>query len=127
MFGLGGLLGPLLAGLALVTALTAFVAYERKAGADKVRAELQPKLTACQNYSKGLEGRITEQNAAVDKLAKDGAAKAKAASQAIAKATEGAKVWEDNAARLRAVLTARKPDGDKTCTGAWVEIKKGAK
>ena len=123
MFGLAGLLGPLLAGLALVAALTAFVAYERKAGADKVRAELAPKLAAC-------AGEIAKQNEALAALAKVQAEKQAKAAQALAGATKKARVWEDNAAKLRAVLTAPRKAGEAVptdCKAAWDEIRRPSK
>jgi hypothetical protein len=44
--------------------------------------------------------------------------------EALRKAEGRAKVWEDNASRLRAALTMRKPDGPTDCKAAWQEIRK---
>ncbi len=103
--------------LAIIGGVSGLVYEERKAGGDKVRAELQPKLTAC-------EGAVKEQNAAVEALHAAGVAKAAAAAQALAKAEVNAKVWIDQATRLQAVLTARKPTDPQDCKEAWVEIRK---
>ena len=89
----------------------------RKAGADSVRAELQPKLDAA-NAS------IKAQNAALDALKAAGEAKAAAAAKALQKASERAKTWEQQASRLTAVLTNRKPDAPQDCKAAWAEIRK---
>ena len=82
----------------------------RQAGADSVRAELQPKLTACQTQ--------------ITALADETARKQAASVQALRKAEGRAKVWEDNSARLRKALTSRKPDGPQDCKAAWQEIRK---
>ena len=50
-------------------------------------------------------------------------AKVAAASKALQKASERAKTWEDNAARLRKVLTDRKPDAPTSCVEAWSTIR----
>lgn len=81
----------------------------RQAGADSVRAELQPKLTACQTQ--------------ISALAAETAQKQATSAQALRKAEGRAKVWEDNSARLRTVLTSRKPDGPKDCKAAWETIR----
>ncbi len=104
------LLGILIAGVLLVGSVAGFVAMERKAGADAVRAELQPKLAAC-------EGQITA-------LAEETAAKQATSAQALRKAEAKGKVWQDNAIRLQAVLASRKPEGPKDCKAAWQEIRK---
>ena len=89
------------------------------------------RLKGCQADSAKLTAQVTvmgaqigEQNRAVEALAAEGARKAAAASQALAKAEGKARVWADNALRLQAVLTARKPTDDKTCSAAWAEIRK---
>lgn len=88
------------------------------------KAEVQPKLDACNTQVATMGGQIKEQNAAVDALKAAGEQKAKEAATAL-KAAEGkAKVWQDNAVRLQGVLTARKPDGPKDCKAAWEEIRK---
>lgn len=113
-----------LVGIAALGAVGGFVAYERKAGADAVRAELQPKLEASQAQATGLAAEIKRQNDAVAALEAEGARKAKESAQALAKAEGKARVWQDNATRLQRVLTARKPDGPKDCKAAWEEIRK---
>ena len=95
----------------------------RKAGADSVRAELEPKLQACNDA-------VQRQNDAIARLHEEAAKKQAAASQALAKASVRAKTWEDNAARLRAVLTAPRKAGEAaptSCDAAWTEIRKPAK
>ena len=95
----------------------------RKAGADAVRADLQPKIDACQ-------ASIEAQNAALEALRKAQAEKAARAAQALATASQKARVWEDNAARLRAVLTAPRKAGEAvptSCDAAWAEIRKPSK
>ena len=89
------------------------------------------RLHSCQAESAAVKAQVTvlgaqlgEQNRAVEALQAQGAAKAAAAAQALSKAEARAKVWDAQAARLQAVLTGRKPDGDKTCSGAWAELRK---
>lgn len=110
--------------LAVLGAFGGFVAYERKAGGDKVRAELQPKLTACEGLAAGLGEQIKQQNAAVDSLKAAADAKQATASQALAKAEGRAKVWDDQAKSLRATLAGRKPTDAQDCKAAWQEIRK---
>ena len=81
----------------------------KDSGRDEVRAELQPKLTACQ-------GQITA-------LAEETARKQAQSVQALRKAEGRAKVWEDNSKRLRDALTSRKPDGPQDCKSAWSAIR----
>ena len=93
----------------------------RKAGADAVRAELEPKLQACADAVKAQNDALAALKAAAD-------AKAKAAAHALAGATQRARTWEDNAARLRAVLTAPRPAGEPAptdCKAAWDTIRGG--
>ena len=95
----------------------------KKSGADEVRAELQPKLEAC-------EGAVKAQNEALAALKAEADKKQARAAQALAGATQKARVWEDNAARLRAVLTAPRKAGEEAptdCRSAWAEIRKPAK
>lgn len=91
----------------------------RKAGADSVRAELQPKLDAC-----AVE--VEKHNAAARAMAEESARKAKEAARALAAAKVKGKVWEDQAARLTAVLTAKRPPDKPAptdCRSAWNEIR----
>jgi len=71
-----------------------------------------------------LNVQIKAQNDAVNALKAESDAKQSAAKKALAKAEGKSKVWENNAVRLQNVLTNRKPDGDKSCAGAWKEIRK---
>jgi len=119
-----GLLAYGLIALAVLGAVGGFVAYERKAGGDSVRAELQPKLTACEGLRDALGGQIKEQNAAVEALAAQGVAKQQEAAKALRKAEGRAKTWDAQAKRLTAALAARKPTEDQSCTAAWTEIRK---
>lgn len=82
----------------------------REAGADSVRAELQPKLTAC-------EGKIQA-------LADETAQKQAQSAEALRKAEGRAKVWDDQAKRLQAILTSRKPSDPQDCKAAWQELRK---
>ena len=91
----------------------------RKAGADAVRADLQPKLEAC-------AGEVEKHNAAAKAMAEESARKAKAASQALAAATVKGRVWEDQAMRLQRVLTAPRKAGEAAptdCKAAWDAIR----
>ena len=81
----------------------------------KGRAEDQARITV-------LGAQIAEQNRAVEELQRQGVAKATEAAKALRKAEGRVKVWDANAARLRAILTARKPEEVKSCSDAWVEI-----
>ena len=95
----------------------------RKAGADAVRAELQPKLEEC-------SAAVQRQNDALAALKAEADKKQARAAQALAGATQKARVWEDNAARLRAVLTAPRKAGEAvptSCDAAWAEIRKPSK
>lgn len=100
-------------GMAIVMALS--LGYAKLEHSSKVEA--QAKEEACNT-------KIDAQNVAIAALAADAAKKQAAGAQAL-KAAEGkAKVWTDNAVRLQAALTARKPDGPKDCKAAWQEIRK---
>ena len=101
--------------LAVLWAIGGFVGYERKAGADAVRAELEPKLTACQ-------GQITA-------LADETAKRQVAASLALAKAEGRVRVWQDNALRLQSVLANRRasPEPPKDCKAAFSDIREAYK
>ena len=93
----------------------------RKAGADAERAKLLPQLESCQ-------ASVKAQNDALASLKAAGDAKAARAAQALAGATQKARVWEDNAARLRAVLTAPRKAGEAaptSCAEAWTTIRGG--
>ena len=120
----GSLIAYGLLALAILGALGGFVYKERQAGYDKAEALYKPKLTACQNLNTTLGAQIKEQNAAVEKLAADGAAKQRESAKALSKAEERAKTWDADATRLRNALTARKPDGPRDCKAAWEAIRK---
>ena len=94
--------------------------WETTAGIAKGEANIQPKLDSC-------SAEVEKHNAATKALAEESARKAKEAATALAKASAKGKVWEDNAARLRAVLTAPRKAGEDTCSAAWAEIRKPAK
>lgn len=86
--------------------------------ADRVKLEAQARILGAQ---------IAEQNRAVQALREAGIRKEAAAAQALASATQRARTWQDNAARLRAVLTAPRPAGEPapvSCADAWKEIRK---
>lgn len=110
--------GPGLAGIAIALSL-AF------GGIQTYRLNSCQAAVAVQRAQVAILGsELDEQNRAVEALEEEGARKAKEASQALAKATAKGRVWQDNATRLQAVLTARKPDGPKDCRTAWEEIRK---
>ena|SRR3990167_2354537 len=81
----------------------------------KGRAEDRARITV-------LGAQIAEQNRAVEELERQGAAKATEAAKALRKAETRARTWDANAARLRAILTARKPEEAKSCSDAWARI-----
>jgi hypothetical protein len=81
----------------------------------KARAEDQAKITV-------LGERIKEQNRAVEALAAESARKQATSAQALRKAEERAKVWDGQARRLTALLTAPKPEG-AGCQEAWTAIR----
>ena len=89
------------------------------------------RLHSCQAESAAAKAQVTvmgaqikDQNAAVEALRSAGIRKQAEAAQALAKAEGRAKIWTENATRLQAVLTARKPDGPKDCAAAWEAIRK---
>ena len=85
------------------------------------------RLEDCKADVGRLEASIAAQTAAVEALRAEADRKAKAAAQALAAASGKARVWEDNAARLRAAMTAVRPAGEAAptdCGSAWREIRK---
>lgn len=86
-------------------------------GGDEVRAELQPKLTACQ-------ADVKRQNDAVEALKAESARKQATAAQELRKAEGRAKTWDEQAKRLQAALTNRKPTDPQDCKAAWEVIRK---
>lgn len=87
----------------------------RKSGADSVRAELQPKLTAC-------EGQIATQNSAIEAMRQEQARKQATSAAALRKAEGRAKVWDEQSKRLQAILAGRK-EGQTDCKAAWDTIR----
>ena len=73
---------------------------------------------------KERDAKIEQQNQAVEQLKTDSDRKAAAGAVALSKAEGKAKVWTDNALRLQAVLTSRKPTDAKDCKSAWEDIRK---
>ena len=111
------------AALAVMGAIGAGYHTVKKSGYTEAVAEYRPKLEACQASVKAQNEALAALKAAAD-------AKAARAAQALAGATQKARVWEDNAARLRAVLTAPRKTGEAaptSCDAAWAEIRKPAK
>ena len=107
---------------AIAIAFAAVSGYAAIQHSGKLQAQAETK--ACQTQVAAMGEQIKQQNAAVDNLKSVADAKAAAASQALAKAEGKGKVWQDNAVRLQAVLTSRKPDGPKDCKAAWEELRK---
>lgn len=120
-----GLLAYGLMALAVLGAIGGFVGYERKAGGDSVRAELQPKLTACQDQVSTMSGQITKQNEAVASLKTTGDAKIAAASKSLAKATTDAQAARTEAQRLRALASQTVSPSACPAGDAVAEIRKG--
>jgi len=110
--------GPGLAGLAIAAAL-AFGGVQtwRLKGCQADAAQQKAQVAI-------LGASLAEQNRAVEAIAKEGAAKAAAAAQALREAEGKAKVWEDDSARWRRVLAARKPTDPQDCKAAWQELRK---
>ncbi len=79
-------------------------------------------LTACKTLTATLGSQIKEQNQAVETMKAESARRSAESAKALSKAEARAKTWDADAARLRAVLTARKPD-ELSCTAAWKEIR----
>jgi len=71
-----------------------------------------------------MGAQIKEQNRAVEALQAAGAKKQAESAAALLKAEGRARVWDEQAKRLTAILTTRKPDGPKDCAAAWAEIRK---
>ena len=89
------------------------------------------RLHSCQADAAAVKAQVTvlgaqigEQNRAVEALQAAGVAKAKESAQALAKAEGRAKVWDEQAKRLQAALTGRKPTDATDCKAAWQEIRK---
>ncbi|MEY4429586.1 MAG: hypothetical protein RLZZ182_2275 [Pseudomonadota bacterium] len=70
------------------------------------------------------EATIRQQNAAVEALAAESARKQAAGAAALRQAEGKAKVWTDQALRLQAALTSRKPTDATDCKSAWQELRK---
>ena len=83
----------------------------------------QAEVAAAQQTIGRLGGEIEAQNAAVAKLASDGAAKAQEAAKALRAAEARARTWAEDSARWRKALEGRKPDGPQDCKAAWQEIR----
>ena len=104
-------------------AFAAMSGYAAIQHSGKLAAEA--KVEACETKVNAMGEQIKQQNAAVDSLKATADAKAATAAQALAKAEGRAKVWTDNATRLQAVLTARKPTDAQDCKSAWGDIRSG--
>ena len=81
------------------------------------RHAAEASLTACQ-------ADIKRQNEAVEALRAESAKKAATVAAALVKAEKKAKVWDDQAKRLTAVLASRKPTDPQDCKAAWQELRK---
>ena len=84
----------------------------------------QGEVAAAQQTIGTLGGDLKAQNAAVESLRAEGIRKQATAAVALRKAEDRARVWDADAARLRAALTARKPTDSKECKDAWAELRK---
>ena len=117
----------LIAGIAALAMIGGLVYGERKAGGDSVRAELQPKLTACQTQVSTMGQQITTQNQAVEALRVEGAKKAQEAAKALVIAEGKVKVWQDQSSRLTAVISKRQGPAPKDCKAALTDIRESYK
>lgn len=110
--------GPGLAALAIAFALAfGSVQTYRLKGCQADAAGLKAQVTV-------MGGQISEQNRAVEALKAEAARRQAQSAQALAKAEARAKTWDDQAKRLTAALTARKPTDSKECRDAWAELRK---
>jgi len=110
--------GPGLAGLAIAGALAV-------AGVQTWRLHsCQADIAAQREQVAILGASLAEQNRAVEALRTEGIRRQATAAQALAKAEGRAKVWDEQAKRLQAALTARKPTDSKECKDAWQELRK---
>ena len=107
--------------------------WATKAGIAEGESNIQPKLDQCTGEltaANDAAKAVKAQNDALDALKAEATRKQAAAATALAGATQRARTWEDNAARLRSVLTAPRKAGEAaptSCDAAWVEIRKPAK
>ena len=84
----------------------------------------QDEVAAAQQTIGALGEQISAQNQAVEALKAESARRLATSAQALRKAEDRARVWDADAARLRAALTARKPTDSKECKDAWAELRK---
>ena len=121
------ILGPLLAGVALIGALVGFVHMERQAGADAEKAKWAPKLSACEASNKDLGGKIDAQNKAIADLKAEGDRRVAAASKGIAASAKVTEAAVSEAARLRALHGGETPAGPCPAGSATDKIRAGLK
>lgn len=87
----------------------------------KGRAEDQAKI-------KVLGAQIAEQNRAVEALAAESARKQATSAQALRKAEDRARTWDEQARRLTEIISKRKTDPSgmpSDCKSAWEVIRNG--
>ena len=106
--------------LAILGSIAGLVGYERKAGADAVRAELQPQIESC-------KAAVAQQNAAVAALEATSKAKIAAASKGLAKAATATAAARTEAERLRVAAKAGGAPTSCPAGQAVAEIRKGLK
>lgn len=112
-----GLLAYGLIALAVIGSLSGLYFGVHHSGVVEGRAEIQPKLEACQTD-------VEKQNAAVKALRDISVAKQAEGAKALAAAEGRAKTWDEQAKRLTAILVNRKPGDATDCKTAWQEIRK---
>ena len=83
----------------------------------------QDEVSAAQQTIGALGEQISAQNQAVEALKAESARRLATSAQALRKAEDRARVWDEQAKRLSAALTARKPDGPQDCKAAWAELR----
>ena len=121
------IIGPLLAGVALIGALVGFVHMERKAGADAERVKWEPQVAACKASNKALKGKLETQNKAIAELRAEGDRRVAAASKGIAASAKVTQAAVSEAARLRALHDGETPAGPCPAGIATDKIRAGLK
>ncbi len=112
------IIGYLIAGIVLLGGITGFIAMERKAGGDAVRATLQPKIDKC-------EGELTKANDAAKAVQAEGERRIAAASAGVARARKEAAGAVSEAERLRGLAGGKAPASACPAASAVADIRKG--
>ena len=113
-----GLLGYGLLALGILGTLAGIGYSIRKAGADAVRAELEPKIAACQTA-------VEAQNQAIAATKAEGDRRIAAAAKGAAQARRDAQGAISEAERLRTITRTPAPAGSCPAGSAVAEVRKG--